>query len=140
MIVRGLSYEHNRCHRQKTKQGTSSGVRTRCNEKTVVHAKRNTSEYSSPKENSRFSRTRNCIYGHVPATYLHKLEGLHLTLKGEAGAELVAGLVQLLGIKRAANAKGDAAVDLGVVREGCNADVVDLGLCSVSTCITIELR
>lgn len=51
-----------------------------------------------------------------------------LTLKGEAGAELVAGLVQLLGIERAANAKGQAAVDLGVVGEGSNAEVVDLGL------------
>ena len=51
-----------------------------------------------------------------------------LSLKGEAGAELVAGLVQLLGIKGAANAKGEARVDLGVVREGCNAGVVDLGL------------
>jgi hypothetical protein len=29
-----------------------------------------------------------------------------LTLKGEAGAELVAGLVQLLGIERTANAEG----------------------------------
>jgi hypothetical protein len=40
----------------------------------------------------------------------------------------VAGLVQLLGIKGAANAKGKAAVDLGVVRERSNAEVVDLGL------------
>lgn len=51
-----------------------------------------------------------------------------LTLKGEAGAELVAGLVQLLGIERAANTKGQAAVDLGVVGQGSNAEVVDLGL------------
>ena len=51
-----------------------------------------------------------------------------LTLEGEAGAELVAGLVQLLGIKGAANAEGQTAVDLGVVGEGCNAKVVDLGL------------
>jgi len=39
----------------------------------------------------------------------------HLTLKGEAGAKLVARLVELLGIERATNAKGQAAVDLGVV-------------------------
>ena len=51
-----------------------------------------------------------------------------LTLEGEAGADLVSGLVQLLGIKGAANAEGQAAVDLGVVGEGCNAEVVDLGL------------
>lgn len=56
----------------------------------------------------------------------------HLTLKGEAGAELVARLVQLLGIERAANAEGQAAVDLGVVGEGCNAEVVDLGLPKLS--------
>lgn len=51
-----------------------------------------------------------------------------LTLKGEAGAELVAGLVQLLGIERATNTEGQTAVDLGVVGEGSNAEVVDLGL------------
>jgi len=51
-----------------------------------------------------------------------------LTLKGEAGAELVAGLVQLLGIERATNTKSQTAVDLGVVGEGSNAEIVDLGL------------
>ena len=51
-----------------------------------------------------------------------------LTLKGEAGAELVAGLVELLGIERATNAEGQTGVDLGVVGEGRNAEVVDLGL------------
>lgn len=51
-----------------------------------------------------------------------------LTLEREAGADLVAGLVQLLGIERAANAEGQTAVDLGVVGEGSNAEVVDLGL------------
>jgi len=53
---------------------------------------------------------------------------LNLTLEGKAGAELVAGLVELLGIERAANAEGQTAVDLGVVGEGGNAEVVDLGL------------
>jgi hypothetical protein len=52
-----------------------------------------------------------------------------LTLKGEAGAELVAGLVELLGIERATNTESQTGVDLGVVGEGCNAEVVDLGLC-----------
>jgi hypothetical protein len=51
-----------------------------------------------------------------------------LTLEGEAGAELVTGLVELLGIERATNAKGQTRVDLGVVGEGRNAEVVDLGL------------
>ena len=57
---------------------------------------------------------------------------LNLTLEGKAGAELVAGLVELLGIERAANAEGQTAVDLGVVGEGGNAEVVDLGLRMVS--------
>ena len=55
-----------------------------------------------------------------------------LTLKGEAGAELVARLVQLLGIERATNAEGQTTVDLGVVSEGRNAEVVDLGLQNLS--------
>jgi hypothetical protein len=58
----------------------------------------------------------------------HASPTVRLTLKDEAGANLVAGLVQLLGIKGAANAKGQAAVDLGVVGEGRNTGVVELGL------------
>lgn len=65
-----------------------------------------------------------------PPYYTHSIR---LTLKGEAGAELVAGLVQLLGIERATNAEGQTAVDLGVVGEGSNAEVVDLGLETVSS-------
>jgi hypothetical protein len=44
----------------------------------------------------------------------------------------VAGLVELLGIERTANAKGQTGVDLGVVGEGRNAEVVDLSLEIVS--------
>ena len=51
-----------------------------------------------------------------------------LTLEGEAGAELVTGSVELLGIKGAANTEGQAAVNTSVVGEGGNAKVVDLGL------------
>lgn len=51
-----------------------------------------------------------------------------LTLKGEACAKLVASFVQLLGIKRAANAESQTAVDLGVVSKGGDAGVVDLSL------------
>ena len=46
----------------------------------------------------------------------------------------MAGLVELLGIERATNAEGQTAVDLGVVGEGSNAEVVDLGLKFVSSC------
>jgi hypothetical protein len=71
------------------------------------------------------------IYDQSHPHILYSPGYLHLTLKGEAGAELVAGLVQLLGIKGAANAKGETAVDLGVVRERRNAEVVDLSLSSM---------
>jgi hypothetical protein len=40
----------------------------------------------------------------------------------------VAGLVELLGIERATNTESQTRVDLGVVGEGRNAEVVDLGL------------
>jgi hypothetical protein len=52
----------------------------------------------------------------------------------------VAGLVELLGIERATNAKGQTAVDLGVVGEGSNAEVVDLGLCRVSIHVLVYVR
>jgi len=40
----------------------------------------------------------------------------------------VGGLVQLLGIKRRADAKGDAGAEENVVADGGDAAVVDLGL------------
>jgi hypothetical protein len=52
----------------------------------------------------------------------------------------VAGLVELLGIERATNAKGQTAVDLGVIGEGSNAEVVDLGLCRVSMHVLVYVR
>jgi hypothetical protein len=63
-----------------------------------------------------------------------------LTLEGEAGAELVAGLVQLLGIERATNTEGQTAVDLGVVGEGSNSKVVDLGLYGISMNALVHTR
>lgn len=47
----------------------------------------------------------------------------------------MAGLIELLGIERTANTESQAAVDLGVVGEGSNAEVVDLGLQFVSLTI-----
>ena len=52
----------------------------------------------------------------------------------------MAGLVELLGIEGATNAKGQAAVDLGVVGEGSNAEVVDLGLEGFSIQIHVHVR
>ena len=54
--------------------------------------------------------------------------GEHLTLEGEAGADLVAGLVELLGVEGDTDADGEALVDLGVVGEREETAVVDLGL------------
>jgi hypothetical protein len=51
-----------------------------------------------------------------------------LTFESKAGSDLVAGLVELLGVKRGADAKSEAGVDLGVVGERDNAPVVQLGL------------
>ena len=52
----------------------------------------------------------------------------HLTLEGERGADLVAGLVELGGVEGEAEAEGGAGVELGAVGEGSNAAVVDLDL------------
>lgn len=52
----------------------------------------------------------------------------------------MAGLVELLGIERATDAKGQAAVDLGVVGEGSNTEVVDLGLEGFSIHIHVHVR
>lgn len=51
-----------------------------------------------------------------------------LTLEGEAGADLMASLIELLCIEGAANAEGEALVYLDVVGELEDAAVVDLGL------------
>jgi hypothetical protein len=52
----------------------------------------------------------------------------HLTLKGQRSANLVAGLVELVGVEGQAEADGGAGVELGGVGEGRDAAVVDLGL------------
>lgn len=51
-----------------------------------------------------------------------------LTLKDEAGADLVAGLVELVGVERETDTEGGASVELGVVGKGGDTTVVDLGL------------
>ena len=51
-----------------------------------------------------------------------------LTLEDEAGADLVASLVELVGVERKTNAEGGTGVELGVVGKGSNTTVVDLGL------------
>lgn len=51
-----------------------------------------------------------------------------LTLKGERSTDLVAGLVELVGVEREAEAEGGASVELGAVRKSSDTAVVDLGL------------
>ena len=51
-----------------------------------------------------------------------------LTLESQAGADLVAGLVQLLGVEGEAETDGGASVELGAVGESGDTAVVDLGL------------
>lgn len=51
-----------------------------------------------------------------------------LRLEDEVGADLVRGLVELLGIERGTEAKSEARVDLGVVRDSGDTAVVDLAL------------
>jgi len=71
-------------------------------------------------------------YSYLPipisvSSYSH-IRTRNLTLKSKAGTNLVAGLVEFLGIEGTANAEGEALVDLNVVCEGEDAAVVDLGL------------
>lgn len=51
-----------------------------------------------------------------------------LSLEGEAGANLVGGLVQVLGIERSTQAEGDTRAEEDVVSQSGNTTVVDLGL------------
>lgn len=66
-----------------------------------------------------------------PSLYLnfpnhHKTSSLGL--EGEAGADLVGGLVKLLGIEGRTNAELDALTEENVVSNGSDTTVVDLGL------------
>ena len=51
-----------------------------------------------------------------------------LALKGERHADLVRGLVEVLGIERSTETEGAAGAELDVVGERSDATVVDLGL------------
>lgn len=51
-----------------------------------------------------------------------------LSLEGKAGADLVGGLVQVLGIKGGTQAEGDAGAQEDVVGQSGDTTVVDLGL------------
>lgn len=55
-------------------------------------------------------------------------ERVSLGLEGEAGANLVGSLVQVLGIKGSTEAKSDTRAEEDVVGQSGNTAVVDLGL------------
>jgi len=51
-----------------------------------------------------------------------------LRLEGEAGADLVGGLVELLGIERSTNSESNSLTEENVVGNGSDTTVVDLAL------------
>ena len=53
-----------------------------------------------------------------------------LSLKREAGSNLVGSLVQVLGVKRCTKAQSDTRAKENIVCQGSNTTVVDLGLCA----------
>jgi hypothetical protein len=63
----------------------------------------------------------------------------NLSLESERSTDLVASLIELLGVQRSSNAEGEALVDLGVVCKGKDAAVVDLGLIVLLATIPIHL-
>ena len=53
---------------------------------------------------------------------------IHLTFKGERGSDLVASLVEGLGVERKTEAESGTSVELGAVGKSGDTTVVDLGL------------
>lgn len=52
----------------------------------------------------------------------------YLALESQAGANLVASLVELVRVERQTQTEGGSAVDLGVVGQSCDSAVVDFDL------------
>lgn len=62
----------------------------------------------------------------------------YLALESQAGANLVASLVELVRVERQTQTEGGAAVDLGVVGQSCDSAVVDFDLdCQFSRTVSI---
>lgn len=70
----------------------------------------------------------NISEGRSTVEYTKGPEMACLGLEGEAGANLVGSLVQVLGIKGSTEAKGDTRAEQDVVSQSGNTTVVDLGL------------
>jgi len=64
-----------------------------------------------------------------------------LSLEGEAGADLVSSLVEVLGIEGGTEAEGDTRAEEDVVSQSGNTTVVDLGLnCEKIARLVVILR
>jgi hypothetical protein len=64
-----------------------------------------------------------------------------LSLEGEAGADLVGSLVQVLGIKGSTEAEGNTRAEQDVVSQSGNTAVVDLGLyCEKIASLVVYLK
>lgn len=61
---------------------------------------------------------------------VRKMFGLknHLSFEGEAGTDLVGGLVQVLSVEGSTKTQSDARAEQDVVGQGGNTTVVDLSL------------
>lgn len=66
--------------------------------------------------------------GRSSVRFLEGLGSRRLSLEGEAGADLVGSLVQVLGIERGTEAEGDTRAEQDVVSQSGNTTVVDLSL------------
>jgi len=76
-------------------------------------------------KNKSFLSSLSIVLSAIPWSYAASCT---LCFEGERGADLVGGLVELLGIEGGAEAEGDAGTKEDVVGDGCDTAVVDLEL------------
>jgi hypothetical protein len=84
-----------------------------------------------------------CLVFAVYRTICHSLPKAMLLLvilcvESEGGADLVGGLVELLGIKGGSETEGDAGAEENVVRDGCDTAVIDLDLLFILVYVSIQ--
>jgi hypothetical protein len=95
--------------------------------------------YTQPKRNARSGNSSTIVPS--SSTPMYNTRYRNLRVESEGSANLVGSLVELLGIKGGAEAKGDARAEENVVRESSDTAVIDLDLFhmiyqkTVSSCI-----
>jgi len=77
---------------------------------------------------------------HLPIMPWGYVASCTLCFEGEGGADLVGGLVKLLGIKGGAKAEGHTGAEENVVGDGCDTAVIDLDLLTVSAYAHVDIR